>query len=286
MDELDRRYEDLKSHIAGYGSVAVAFSSGVDSTLVLWAAHEALGESAVAYTATSSIYPPYETTEAREFCEERGIPHVMLPVDPLALAGYADNPTDRCYRCKRMIFTGLIERAHADGLAQVVDGTNADDVGVWRPGMRALEELDVASPLKEVGMGKDEIRAISKRLGLPTWDKPSFSCLMTRFAYGEHVDARKLDMVGKAELLLLDEGFHQLRVRYHEGDIARIELNPKEFAHMFEDGRNLRVESALRKLGFAFVTLDLGGYATGKMNADEEQRLLSEKGDGSAGEAE
>ena len=158
--------------------------------------------------------------------------------------------------------------------------------GMSEDEVRALEELDVASPLKEVGMGKDEIRAISKRLGLPTWDKPSFSCLMTRFAYGEYVDARKLDMVGKAELLLLDEGFHQLRVRYHEGDIARIELNPKEFAHMFEDGRNLRVESALRKLGFAFVTLDLGGYATGKMNADEEQRLLSEKDDGSAGEAE
>lgn len=277
MDAIDEKYEVLKENIRAMGSVAVAYSSGVDSTLVLWAAHEALGEKAVAFTATSTIYPPYETSEAKEFCEERGIKHVLAPVKPLEIDGYANNPTDRCYHCKKAIFSSLIEAAHESGLAQVVDGTNKDDTGTYRPGMRALAELDVRSPLKEVGLGKAEIREISHRLGLPTWQKPSFACLMTRFEYGEHVDERKLEMVGQAELYLLSEGFRQLRVRYHAGDIARIELAPAEFARMFEAGENERVEAALKELGFEFVTLDLGGYATGKMNAKTEQKLLEDE---------
>ena len=277
MDTIDEKYEALKETIRAMGSVAVAYSSGVDSTLVLWAAHEALGDRAVAYTATSVIYPPYETAEAREFCEERGIAHVLAPVRPFDIAGYENNPTDRCYHCKKAIFSSLIEAAHEAGLAQVVDGTNSDDTGAYRPGMRALAELDVRSPLKEVGLGKAEIREISRRLGLPTWQKPSFACLMTRFGYGEHVDERRLEMVGQAELYLLGEGFRQLRVRYHAGDIARIELAPDEFARMLEGDEAQRVETALKELGFEFVTLDLGGYATGKMNAKTEERLLEEQ---------
>lgn len=275
MDALDQKFEQLKDILRSMGSVAVAFSSGVDSTLVLWAAHEALGGRAVAFTATSPIYPPYETTEAMEFCEERGIRHVLVPVDPFQIEGYELNPTDRCYVCKKMIFGGLIEQATSMGLACVADGTNADDTGMYRPGMRALAELDVRSPLKEANLTKAEIREISRRIGLPTFAKPSFACLMTRFQYGAHVTEQRLRMVGQAELALLDEGFHQLRVRYHEGDIARIELGPEDMAHMLEPGVAARVDERLRELGFTFVTLDLGGYATGKMNAAVEAELLA-----------
>jgi uncharacterized protein len=278
MDAIDERYEELKSFIAGLGSVAVAFSSGVDSTLVLWAAHEALGEDAVAFTATSDIYPVYETEQAKAFCAEHDIPLVLLPLDPLALDGFADNPIDRCYRCKRMIFTGLLERAHADGLAEVVDGTNAEDAEHFRPGAKVLAEFGVISPLKELGMRKDEVRAISRRVGLPTWNKPAFACLMTRFGYGEHVGSRELAMVGAAEQVLIDEGFSQLRVRYHAGDVARIELAPEDFARMFADERNLRVEERLKDLGFAFVTMDLSGYAAGKMGAKEEAEAIEQEG--------
>jgi uncharacterized protein len=278
MDAVDERYEQLKEAIADLGSVAVAFSSGVDSTLVLWAAHEALGDKAVAYTATSDIYPAYETDAAKAFCEERGIPLVLLPLNPLALDGFADNPYDRCYRCKRMIFTGLIERAHAEGLEQVVDGTNAEDAQHFRPGAKVLEEFGVVSPLKDLGMGKAEIREISRREGLPTWDKPAFACLMTRFGYGEHVELRALRMVEAAERALLEEGFSQLRVRYHAGDVARIEVAPEDFERMFADGRNLRIERSLKDLGFSFVTMDLSGYETGKVEASPEMGQAGSQG--------
>ena len=277
MDAIEAKYEQLKDVLRSMGSVAVAYSSGVDSTLVLWAAHEALGDSAVAFTATSPIYPPYETTEAKEFCEERGIKHILVPVDPFQIEGYELNPTDRCYVCKKMIFGGLIEAAHEMGLAAVADGTNASDTGMYRPGMRALAELDVRSPLKEVGLTKDEIREISRRVGLPTAAKPSFACLMTRFQYGQRITEELLGMVGQAELFLLDEGFRHLRVRYHEGGIARIELAPQEMARMLEPGMAERVDARLHELGFQFVTLDLGGYATGKMNAAVEAALLEQQ---------
>lgn len=277
MDAIEAKYEQLKDVLRSLGSVAVAYSSGVDSTLVLWTAHEALGDSAVAFTATSPIYPPYETTEAKEFCEERGIKHILVPVDPFQIEGYELNPTDRCYVCKKMIFGGLIEAAHEMGLAAVADGTNASDTGMYRPGMRALAELDVRSPLKEVGLTKDEIREISRREGLPTASKPSFACLMTRFQYGQRITEELLGMVGQAELYLLDEGFRQLRVRYHEGGIARIELAPQEMARMLEPGMAERVDARLHELGFQFVTLDLGGYATGKMNAAVEAALLEQQ---------
>ena len=208
---------------------------------------------------------------------ERGIKHILVPVDPFQIEGYELNPTDRCYVCKKMIFGGLIEATHEMGLAAVADGTNASDTGMYRPGMRALAELDVRSPLKEVGLTKDEIREISRRVGLPTAAKPSFACLMTRFQYGQRITEELLGMVGQAELFLLDEGFRQLRVRYHEGGIARIELAPQEMARMLEPGMAERVDARLHELGFQFVTLDLGGYATGKMNAAVEAALLEQQ---------
>lgn len=280
MDDLDRRYERLRDAIRATGGAAVAFSSGVDSTLVLWAAHEALGDEAVAYTATSSIFPPYETDEAQAFCRERGIRQIEVEVDPFSIEGYADNPPDRCYRCKRHLFEHLIAAARADGFAHVLDGTNADDTGAYRPGMRALAELGVESPLRDAGLAKADIRELSSRLGLPTATKPSFACLMTRFQYGDRVDAERLRMVAEAELALIDEGFRQVRVRFHEGGVARIELGPEEASRLLEDGRAARVDERLRGVGFSFVTLDLGGYATGKMNAETEAALLREAGGG------
>ena len=276
MDDLDRRYERLRDAIRATGGAAVAFSSGVDSTLVLWAAHEALGDAAVAYTATSPIFPPYETDEAQAFCREHGIRQVEVEVDPFSIEGYADNPPDRCYRCKRHLFERLIAAARADGFAHVLDGTNADDTGAYRPGMRALAELGVESPLRDAGLAKADIRELSSRLGLPTATKPSFACLMTRFQYGDRVDAERLRMVAEAELALIDEGFRQVRVRFHEGGVARIELGPGEASRLLEDGRAARVDERLRGVGFSFVTLDLGGYATGKMNAETEAALLRE----------
>ena len=173
-----------------------------------------------------------------------------------------------------MIFRGLIDSAHEAGLAAVADGTNASDTGMYRPGMRALAELDVVSPLKEVGLVKSEIRELSHRLGLPTWNKATFACLMTRFEYDTHVTDGMLDMVGKGELFLIDQGFRQLRVRYMDGDVARIELGPEEMARMLEPGMAARIDEELRSYGFKYVTLDLGGYATGKGTGGADEKLL------------
>ncbi len=279
MDALDIKYEQLKATIAELGQVAIAFSSGVDSTLVLWAASEALGEHAVAYTATSHIFPSYEMSEAEDFCRQHNIPHVAVQVDPFVVEGYADNPPDRCYHCKHMLFGKLIQRAEADGMHAVLDGTNADDIGMYRPGMRALAELKVVSPLKDLGLTKAEIRELSTRHNLPTAKKPSFACLMTRFSYGMHVDKDMLDMVDKAESYLLREGFEQVRVRYHDGKLARIELGPGEAARMLENNMAARIDKQLRDIGFEFVTLDLSGYATGKMNEQVEAELLQRQRD-------
>ena len=273
-ETIETKYEALKQYFRDLGSVAVAYSSGVDSTLVLWVAHEVLGDKTVAYTATSPIYPPYETSDAIEFCKEHGIPHVTVPVYPLEIEGLRDNPADRCYHCKKLIFSGLMEAAAQSGLAAVADGTNADDTGMYRPGMRALAELDVVSPLKEVGMTKAEIRELSQELGLPTWNKATFACLMTRFEYDTHITDGMLDMVGKGELFLIDLGFRQLRVRYMDGDVARIELGPDEMERMLEPGMAARIDEELRSYGFKYVTLDLGGYATGKGTGGADEKLL------------
>ncbi len=274
MDALDSKYEELKAYIAQLERVAVAFSSGVDSTLVLWAATEVLGDAAVAYTASSYIFPSYETQQAQSFCKVRNIPLVIVEVDPFRIEGYANNPPNRCYHCKHLLFSELIQRAHADGIQVVLDGTNADDLNMYRPGMRALAELEVLSPLKEAGLSKAEIYELSTRHNLPTADKPSFACLMTRFSYGVHVDKNMLHMVDAAEQYLLNMGFKQVRVRYHDGKIARIELGADEIGRILEDDMAARIDAHMRSLGFEFVTVDLGGYATGKMNERMESELL------------
>ena len=247
------------------GSVAVAFSSGVDSTFLLKVAHDLLGEKAVAVTALSGTFPQRESREAEAFCRAEGIRQIQIRSEELEIPGFRENPPDRCYLCKRALFTGILAEAGKAGCAWVAEGSNADDVGDYRPGLVAVAELGVRSPLREADLTKAEIRALSKELGLPTWDKPSFACLASRFVYGETITKEKLAMVEKAEQILLDLGFRQVRVRVH-GDLARIEVDPEAFDRILSPEIAPFLNRALRELGFLYVTLDLGGYTTGSMN--------------------
>jgi len=265
MDELHEKKRRLEEYLRNLQSVAVAFSSGVDSTFLLKVAHDVLGDRVIAVTASAKSFPAREQREAEDFCADAGIRQIVVDADVMSIPGFRDNPADRCYLCKKEIFTKLIDAATEAGFPTVVEGSNRDDESDYRPGMRAIAELQVRSPLRELGFTKEDIRELSREAGLPTWRKQSFACLATRFVYGEPITEEKLVMVDRAEQYLLDRGFHNVRVRLH-GDIARIEINRAEFAQIIEPETVSELNGQFRKIGFRYVTLDLGGYEQGSMN--------------------
>lgn len=265
MDTLHRKKQRLEEILRQLGCVAIAFSAGVDSTFLLKIAHDVLKNQAVAITAHSCSFPAREQKEARAFCRAEGIEQILVASEELSIAGFRQNPENRCYLCKHALFTKFLQAAAQRGIPYVAEGSNVDDIGDYRPGLMAVAELGIQSPLRDVGLTKAEIRQLSRELGLPTWDKPSFACLASRFVYGQPITEEKLSMVEQAEQMLLDLGFRQVRVRVH-GDLARIELLPEELSKLLQDGAAPRLEKDLRALGFSYVCLDLGGYQTGSMN--------------------
>lgn len=257
------KYRVLQENLKALGNVAVAFSSGVDSTFLLKAAQEALGDKVIAVTASSCSFPKRELEEAKAFCEKNGIRQIIVESEELDIDGFRQNPKNRCYLCKHELFEKIWEIAKENGMNAVAEGSNMDDNGDYRPGLQAVAELGVTSPLRHSKLAKEEIRILSRNLGLPTWDKQSFACLSSRFVYGEEITRDKLSMVDKAEQLLLDLGFHQVRVRIH-GMMARIEVEPGEFSKVLENREKITKE--FKTYGFTYVTMDLTGYRTGSMN--------------------
>ena len=265
----EEKYTKLLEILQGMGRIVVAFSGGVDSTFLTYAAKEAVGANALAVTSRSGVVPERDLREGAAFCEQQGIAHAYVDFDELAVPGFAENPPDRCYICKKTLFTKLLEIA-AKEQAVLCEGSNMDDLGDYRPGLRALRELSVRSPLQEAGLTKSEIRLLSQKFGLPTWAKPASACLASRFAYGERITATKMAAVDKAEQLLFDLGFTQYRVRAHgdekKGLLARIEVLPEELTKALQPEIRQEIISKFKDYGFAYVTLDLLGYRTGSMN--------------------
>jgi len=261
----DEKLAALRSILRNLGPVAVAFSGGVDSSLLLKVAAEELGDRAVAITARAEIYPRRELEAAAALARNLGVRHVVVDVAPLALPELVANQPDRCYHCKRAVFTLIIEAARALGARVVVDGSNADDASDWRPGSRALAELGVRSPLREVGLSKADIRALSRRLRLPTADAPSRACLASRIPYGTPIRREDLERVDRAEAALEAIGFSGLRVRHH-GPMARVELLPADIPRALDPALRARIVAALKALGYRYVALDLEGYRTGSLN--------------------
>lgn len=262
------RFEALKSWLKSAGKVAVAYSGGVDSTFLVTVAHQTLGQDMVAVTSAGRSAPTRDIERTRAFCAERGIRQVVVDYDELAIPGFAKNEPDRCYHCKKTLFAQMADAARELGITCLVDGSNKDDEGDYRPGMRALAEMGIRSPLREVGLTKAQIRELSRALGLPTWDMPSAACLASRFAYGDVIDAVKLKRVELAEDYLHDAGFGQLRVRVHgtDGEVARIEVPADRIAELVAEPQRTNTVSYLRELGFTYVSLDLLGFRSGAMN--------------------
>ena len=275
--KLEEKFQLLKDIIIKRGSAAVAFSGGVDSTFLIKVAHEVLGNKLIAVTATSSTYPKRELKEAIKYADDIGVKHIIISSEELEIEGFASNPKNRCYYCKKELFTKIQEVAIANNVEYVFDGSNLDDAtGDYRPGMQAAKELKVVSPIKDAFLTKNDIRELSKELGLSTWNKPSFACLSSRFPYGNQITLPKLEMVDEAEQFLLDMGIRQVRVRHH-GDIARIEVSPEERKQFFNIDIMDKIGEQFKKIGFTYVTLDMIGYRTGSMNevlTKEEKTIL------------
>lgn len=262
--ELQEKYEKLKEVIASHGKVAVAFSGGVDSTLLSKVSYDVLQENAVAITLVSPMNAKSEMKDAVDYASEIGIRHHQIldnDVEEEVLA----NPVNRCYFCKKIEFTKILEKANECGIKVVFDGSNMDDLSDYRPGLQALSELKVVSPLREANLTKSDIRALSKQLGLRSWEKPALACLGSRVPYGEKITLEKLSKIDRSEDFLRSIGLVQFRVRSH-GDIARIEVDPSERKKLFDDQLMDTVSATIKSYGYLYVCLELEGYKTGSLN--------------------
>ena len=265
VPEIDAKYARLVQLLRETGGAIVAFSGGVDSTLLARAAADALGERAVLVTADSETYPEAELAEARRLGELLGLRHVIVRTAELANPEYARNGANRCFFCKDELFARLAPVAEREGIRTLVYGANVDDLGDHRPGMKAASEHGVRAPLIEAALTKAEIRDLSRALGLPTWDKPSFACLSSRFQYGDHITADKLRQVDAAETFVRSLGFRQFRVRHHER-LARLEIPVEEIPRLWEEGRHEAIVARFRELGYIYVAVDLAGFQSGSAN--------------------
>jgi uncharacterized protein len=264
---LNSKMTKLQSLLCEMEQVVVAFSGGVDSTFLLRVASDCLGsENVIALTATSPTYPEFEFRQACELAREIGVEQIVIESNELEIPGFADNPPRRCYHCKYELFSLCLKKAEERGFATVLDGSNLDDMGDYRPGRDAVKELEIRSPLLEAGLGKEDIRALSRELGLKTWDKQAFACLSSRFPYGTKITVERLRQIDSCETFLRESGFKNYRVRYHD-EIARIEVAPEEIQRLLDEQLRASLIDAFKEAGFTFVTLDLQGYRTGSMNA-------------------
>lgn len=261
-----QKYDRLQAILGEMGSVAIGYSGGVDSTLLLKVAVDLLGNNALAMIGRSETYPTREFEEAVRIAETIGARYVVVRTEETDILKFRENPANRCYFCKTELFGKLDEIAEREGLKWIADGTITDDVGDFRPGMKAKSEKNVRSPLLEAELSKAEVREISKHLGLPTWDKPAFACLSSRFPYGMSITKENLTKIDTAETFLRDEGFRFFRVRFHDQRTARIEVGKDEIRRLLDDDLRERLVAYLKQLGFTYITLDLQGYRTGSMN--------------------
>ena len=262
---LEQKLKLLKKNIKKIDKMAIAFSGGVDSTFLLKIAHDKLGENVIAVTAKSFFFPEREFNEAVDFIKKEGIRHIVINPKEFEIKGISDNPQNRCYLCKKELFSKILDIAKQYEIPYVAEGSNIDDMDDYRPGMKALKELEILSPLKDAGLLKKEIRELSKKMNISTWDKPSSACLASRFPYGQKITEEKLKMVEQAEQYLRNLGFKQVRVRHHE-DTARIEVSENERIKFIDEKIMNEVYNKLKAIGFNYISLDLKGYRTGSLN--------------------